>query len=142
MNDIEQMLESLNPRGARPELRSRVMAVVDDELRPASPWLRRAMTAVAVSILLGVALNIWAARAADRRMASFFGDLPVPTENTRRAYAEYNAVMRALLVEMQSPPGNPPDRRTMSPTAPSGATDDRGVKYDSFLARPPVVALC
>lgn len=140
-DDAEQLLERLKPRGVRPEVRPRVLAAVEDELRPASPWLRRSAMAVAASIFLGVALNVWVARAADRRMVRYFGDAPVVTQDSRRAYAEYNAIVQQLLAEMQSPFCNLPDRRT-APAAPRGAMDDRGVKYDGSSARPTVAAFC
>jgi hypothetical protein len=38
-----------------------------------SPWLRRAAIAAAVSLLLGIGLNVWVSKAADRRLAALFG---------------------------------------------------------------------
>jgi hypothetical protein len=42
-----------------------------------SPWLRRAATAVAASLLLGIGLNIWAAKASEQRLARLFGPPPI-----------------------------------------------------------------
>jgi hypothetical protein len=77
--EIEQALRRATLRGVRPELRPRVLAAVASQLQtePASPWLRRSALAVAASLLLAVAMNIWASRAADRRLAQLFGPPPV-----------------------------------------------------------------
>jgi hypothetical protein len=42
-----------------------------------SRWLRRAAMAVAASLLLGIGLNIWAARASEQRLARIFGPPPI-----------------------------------------------------------------
>jgi hypothetical protein len=78
-DDIEQLLGQLTPRGVRPELRPQILAAVAGELQaePASPWLRRSALAVAASLLLGIAMNIWANAVADRRLARLFGPPPV-----------------------------------------------------------------
>ena len=94
MNDnIEQLLGRLTPRGVRPELRPQVLAAVASQLEvePASPWLRRSTLAVAASILVGIAMNIWASEVAERRLAMLFGPPPV----SKQAMELANAVEKA-----------------------------------------------
>jgi hypothetical protein len=100
-DDVEQRMSRLTPRGVRPELLEKVLGAVTDELQaapkgteevvgemssssevrlrqpPPSPWLRRAAAAVAASLLLGILLNIWVNKAADRRWAALFGPPPI-----------------------------------------------------------------
>lgn len=78
-NEMAQILRQATPRGVRPELRPRVLAAVASQLQtePASPWLRRSALAVAASLFLGIAMNIWANHLAERRLAQLFGASPV-----------------------------------------------------------------
>ncbi len=78
-DDIEQLLGRLTPRGVRPELRPQVLAAVASQLEveTASPWLRRSALAVAASILVGIAMNVWTSKVAERRLAQLFGPPPV-----------------------------------------------------------------
>jgi hypothetical protein len=50
-------------------------------------WLRRAAMAVAASLLLGVALNVWVSRSSERRLAQLFGPPPVSREAMELAKA-------------------------------------------------------
>ena len=43
----------------------------------ASPWLRRAALAVAASLLVGIAMNVWASMASQRHLARLLGPPPV-----------------------------------------------------------------
>jgi len=88
-DDLEQLLGRLTPRGVRPELRPRVLAAVASqwEAEAASPWLRRSALAVAASLLLGIAMNVWASRAAERRLAQLFGPPPVSKQAMELAKA-------------------------------------------------------
>ena len=88
-DDIEQLLGRLTPRGVRPELRPQVLAAVASQLEaePASPWLRRSALAVAASLLVGIAMNIWASHAAERRLARLFGPPPVSKQAMELANA-------------------------------------------------------
>ena len=87
-DDMEQRLAQLTPRGLRPELRGQVLAAVGTELQTArgdsttaapttSPWARRCALAVAASLLVGIAMNIWANEASKRHLARLFGPPPV-----------------------------------------------------------------
>ena len=78
-DDIEQLLGRLTPRGVCPELRPQVLAAVASQLEaePASRWPRRSALAVAASLLLGIGMNIWASKSAERRLAELFGPPPV-----------------------------------------------------------------
>jgi hypothetical protein len=77
-DDIEQLLGRLRPGGVRPELRPRVLAAVASQLaaEPASAWMRRSALAVAALLLLGIGMNVWASKAAERRLAQLFGPPP------------------------------------------------------------------
>jgi hypothetical protein len=44
---------------------------------PSSPWLCRAAIAVAMSLLLGVGLNIWASKESEQRLARIYGPAPI-----------------------------------------------------------------
>jgi hypothetical protein len=86
-NDIEDMLESLTPCRARAELRDEVLGAVADELVPTRPtpvrrarWDFRVGAAIAVSLILGVVLNVWAIRSDDARQARLFGPEPLPRQ--------------------------------------------------------------
>ena len=97
-DDVEQLLGRLTPRGVRAELRSEVLAAAMSALqaepsrlresRAKSPWLRRSALAVAASLLVGIAMNIWANEASKRRLARLFGPPPV----SRRALEIANAI--------------------------------------------------
>jgi hypothetical protein len=78
-DDIEQLLGSLTPRGARPELRPHVLAAVVGQLQAeaASSWLRRSVLAAAAAVLLAVALNVWVGKLSERHLARLFGPPPV-----------------------------------------------------------------
>ena len=86
-DDIERLLDRLTPRGVRAELRVDVLAAVTGALqaepdrlcesRTNSPWLRRSALVVAASLLVGVALNVWANETSKRRLARLFGPPPV-----------------------------------------------------------------
>ena len=115
-DDIEQRLGRLTPRGVRPELRPRVLAAVANELEvaPASPWLRRSALAVAASLFLGIAMNIWVNEASERRLAELFGPAFMSNQamevaesggkNTDMpaAYARYCAAVIQLSDDLQS----------------------------------------
>jgi hypothetical protein len=99
IDDMEQLLGRLTPRGVGAELRPRVLAAVANELRaepngwgdsctvapgggsatatPTTPWLRRSALAVAASLLVGIAMNLWASASAERRLAQLFGPPPL-----------------------------------------------------------------
>ena len=89
-NDIEDILESLTPCRAPAELRDEVLGAVADELVPTRPTrptpVRRARwdfhvgAPIAVSLLLGVVLNIWAIRSDDARQARLYGPKPLPRQ--------------------------------------------------------------
>jgi hypothetical protein len=78
-DDVEQLLSQLTPRGVRAEVRPRVLGAVEAELAApaASPWARRAALAVAASLLVGVALNVYAGVSSKRQLARLFGPPPV-----------------------------------------------------------------
>jgi len=78
--DPESMLGRLQPRGAPAELRERVLGAVARELAPrAGAWREwRWAGAVAAGIFLGVALNIWAVRNIEGRLAGLYGPPAVP----------------------------------------------------------------
>jgi len=78
-DDVEQLLGRLTPRGVRPEMRPQVLAAVASELEaePASPWLRRAALAVAASLLVGIAMNVWTSMASERHLAQLYGPPPM-----------------------------------------------------------------
>jgi hypothetical protein len=88
-DDIEQLLDRLTPRGARPELRPQVLAAVAGRLQTdrESRRFRWSALAVAASIVLGVALNIGLSRASDRRLAQLFG--PPPLSKQAMEIAEF-----------------------------------------------------
>ncbi len=141
--DIEKLLSGLAPRGAGPELRERVLAVVAGQLPAAapSPWLRRSALAVATSLLVGIALNVWVNSAADRRLAEFLGPPPAAGEDARRMLAEYNAFLRQLIVESQNSAIKPPS--SVAPHgAAEGANDGNGFMLNVAPMRPTVAALC
>jgi hypothetical protein len=79
MNDIEQLLGSVTPRGVRPELRPQVLAAVASRLQAdrQSRWMRRSALAVAASIFVGVGLNVWLSQMSERHLAQLFGPPPV-----------------------------------------------------------------
>ncbi len=85
MDDVEQRLSQLTPRGARPELRGQVLEKLASELENfatapkefGSPRLRRSAWAVAASLLLGIGLNVWADKASERHLARLFGPPPI-----------------------------------------------------------------
>ena len=79
-NHVEQVLLRATARGAGPELRGRVLAAVGRELGAdrVPRRRRRPGLAVAASLLLGVVLNVWVNKAADRSMARLYGPPPVP----------------------------------------------------------------
>lgn len=88
-DDVEQLLNRLTPRGIGAELRPRVLAAVASQLEvePPSPWLRRSALAVAASILVGIAMNVWASEVAERRLAQLFGPPPVSKQIMKLANA-------------------------------------------------------
>jgi hypothetical protein len=88
-DDIEQVLGSVTPGGLRAELRPRVLAAVATELRTerTSPWLRRAALAVAASLLVSLALNLWASHVSQRRLARLLGPPPVSRQAQELAQA-------------------------------------------------------
>jgi hypothetical protein len=161
-DDLEQQLGRLTPRGVRPDVRPRVLAAVANQLPTIQPIgdrngmnsvdvrngmnsvlpsrrLRRAAWAAAVAILLGIALNIFVCQAADRRMARLVGPPPPANPNAERALAEYNAMLRQLLAELQSPVMKP-----RPPVAPrrgaDGKTNDSGFLLNDFS--PPAAISC
>jgi len=86
-DDVERMLNSLTPRGAAAGLRDQVLGAVAGELaatvlvsRRGRRWDVRIGAAVAVSLVLGVVLNLWAIRSDDARQARLFGPSPLPRE--------------------------------------------------------------
>jgi len=86
-DDTERLLESLTPRGAPAQLRDDVLGAVADELAATRPspvrrtrWDLRIGATVAVSLVLGVVLNIWAIRSDDARQARLYGPDPLPRQ--------------------------------------------------------------
>ena len=86
-DDVERMLNSLTPQGAAAGLRDEVLEAVAGELaatvrlpRRGSRWDLRIGATVAVALILGVALNVWAIRSDDARQARLFGPSPLPRE--------------------------------------------------------------
>jgi hypothetical protein len=82
MNDeIERRLHQMTPRGAPAELRRRVLAAVDEPLRPVTPLRSRRSfrpaLAVAIGVLASLALNFWVSDRLDRRLAIVLGPPPV-----------------------------------------------------------------
>jgi hypothetical protein len=82
MNDeIERRLHQMTPRGAPAELRLRVLAAVDEPLRPVTPLPSRRSfrpaLAVAIGVLASLALNFWVSDQLDRRLAIVLGPPPV-----------------------------------------------------------------
>jgi hypothetical protein len=79
-NHTERALRRATPRGADPGLRQEVLAAVRRELAAdrGSAWQRRLGLAVAASLLLAVALNIWVNKASEQRLARLYGPQPVP----------------------------------------------------------------
>jgi hypothetical protein len=148
-DDLEQQLGRLTPRGVRAEVRPRVLTAVASRLPaeqshgersgmnsvPPSRRLRYAAWAAAASILLGIALNVIVSQAADRRMARLVGPPPAANPNAERALAEYDAMLRHLLAELQTPVIKP--RPLVAPSvAPrrssDGKTDDSGFLLNEF----------
>jgi hypothetical protein len=83
--DVERQLRQVTPRGAPPELRSRVLAAVADQLRLATPLPSRRRPfrpalAVAASLVVSLALNYWVNDTIDRRLAIVLGPPPVPKQ--------------------------------------------------------------
>ena len=78
-DDIERRLRQVTPRGAPPELRSRVLAAVAGELHAVTHSRRthRPGLAVAAALLAGLALNYWVNDTLDRRLAIVLGPPPV-----------------------------------------------------------------
>ena len=86
-NDIEDLLESLTPCRAPAELCDEVLGAVADELvlmrrMPVrrARWDFRVGAAIAVSLILGVVLNVWAIRSDDAHQARLFGPEPLPRQ--------------------------------------------------------------
>ena len=86
-NDIEHILESLTPCRAPAELGNEVLGAVADELVRTRPtpvrrarWDVRVGAAIAVSLILGVVLNVWAIRSDDARQARLYGPEPLPRQ--------------------------------------------------------------
>ena len=79
-NHVEQRLRGLTPRGTEPEMRGQVLAAVGRELAAGRVprWRRRPGLAVAASLFLAVAMNVWINTTVDRRMARLYGPPPVP----------------------------------------------------------------
>lgn len=84
-DDIERILESLTPRGAAAGMRDEVLGAVAEELaatvrlpKHGTRWDIRVGAAVAVSLILGVVLNVWAIRSDDARQARLYGPKPLP----------------------------------------------------------------
>ncbi|MFZ1934775.1 MAG: hypothetical protein WCB27_20735 [Thermoguttaceae bacterium] len=63
------------PTGLRPT--EPTSATVAASTPTDSPWLRRAATAVAASLLLGIGLNVWVSETSARHLAELFGPPPV-----------------------------------------------------------------
>ncbi len=105
-DDLEQRLGRLTPRGPRAELRPQVLAVVARRLQAnrESRVFRRAALAVAVSLVLGVGLNVALSRASDQRMARLLGPPPCTSGDGRAAYAAYCEMLQRLLAETQPNP--------------------------------------
>jgi len=63
-------------------LRGRILDAVGQELGGGAGkrWQGRAALAVALSILLGVGLNVWIVRASNRRRAELYGPDPLPRQ--------------------------------------------------------------
>lgn len=86
-DDVQHILGDLKPRRAPADLRGRVLGAVDEELSaapkpPASRarWDLRLAAAVAVSLVLGVVLNVWSIRQDDARHARLYGPSRLPRE--------------------------------------------------------------
>ncbi|OHB72109.1 MAG: hypothetical protein A2V70_10485 [Planctomycetes bacterium RBG_13_63_9] len=81
-NDVEEKLRRLTPCGAAAQLRQEVLDAVADELAVAAtrPPRPRIGLAVAASLLLAIALNVWVGKAADARLARLYGPRPVPRQ--------------------------------------------------------------
>jgi hypothetical protein len=80
-DDIEHRLRQVRTRGAAPELRTRVLAAVAEQLQPVAPLpSRRSFSpalAVAVALLASLGLNFWVNDRLDRRLAIVLGPPPV-----------------------------------------------------------------
>ena len=121
-DDMEQLMARLTPKGVAPELRPQVLAAVASELaggevksggiasgvgsatatavqKSASPWLRRCTWAVAASLLVGIALNVWANTLADRRLAELTAARP--SSGGYEDFSKYMATVRQLIDELQ-----------------------------------------
>ena len=127
-NEMERILRQVTPRGIRPDLRPRVLDALAGQLQtePASPWLRRSALAVAASILVGIALNVWASRSAERRLAQVLGPPPVSKRATELA--------KAVEVVTDAQTGEWAYRRLAAPH-PSGARLAAYVAYTDTLRR-------
>jgi hypothetical protein len=95
-NETAQILRQATPRGVRPELRPRVLAAVDHQLRSQTRprWERIYWPAAAAAILLGILLNYWVAKSGSERVARIMG----PPVVSRRA-AELAADIAAITDE-------------------------------------------
>lgn len=88
-NDIEELFGRLKPRGVDPDLRPRVLDAMTKQLRRESPsrWLRLAALATAASIVVGIAMNVWASKRSERRLAQLFGPPPISKQAMELAKA-------------------------------------------------------
>jgi hypothetical protein len=96
-DDIERRLSALPPRGAPPELRSRVLAAVEAQLRQPdaarSRWLSRLAIAgcLALGLVGGVLTNRWVNDELDRRLAIVLG-LPAAQRNSAAIAADVASI--------------------------------------------------
>lgn len=81
-DDVENLLQSMTPQGAPPDLRAKVLAAVDAELSATEPrpCARRRFPiglATAATLLLSVGVDRLADRVNEERLARAFGPRPV-----------------------------------------------------------------
>ncbi|MEN6497849.1 MAG: hypothetical protein ABFD16_26420 [Thermoguttaceae bacterium] len=85
-DEIQSLLAPLTPRGAEPELRTRVLAAVAEELQtPQRGLWPRAALAVAAAIVVALGLNLWLDHRAEQRLAELFGPPPASKRATEVA---------------------------------------------------------
>jgi len=115
-DDLESLLGSLTPRGAPPELRSRVLAAVAQERETTRRPARRrfpAWTATAAALVVAGFLNHMANRSDEERLARAFGPRPVSPEAVRLARDVAEAAgpeAGRWLLERLTTPGRPATR--------------------------------
>jgi hypothetical protein len=79
-SDPEAWLEQLTPRGAFPDVRARVLAMVNEELRASArvPWGRWCGSAIAAGLVIGIALNGWVSWRQEERLTRLYGPPVIP----------------------------------------------------------------